>query len=111
LRERMMSISTLSQEFKEAHSDRDDKKCDEIAHEMALTPAETIDEMLDKIFAAYWLAGVRSTALYDYEPADTDPPGLQVLASLRADLETLAAKLVQADDVARDLLQGRLRPS
>jgi hypothetical protein len=34
---------------------------------MVLTPAETIDEMLDKIFAAYWLAGVRSTALYDYD--------------------------------------------
>jgi hypothetical protein len=29
------------------------------------------------------------------------------LASLCADLETLAEKLVHVDDVARDLLQGR----
>jgi hypothetical protein len=32
-----MPISTLAQEFKQAHSDRDNKKCDEISREIVST--------------------------------------------------------------------------
>jgi hypothetical protein len=103
-----MPISTLAQEFKQAHSDKDNKKCDEISREIVSTPANTIDEMLDKIFAAYWLAGLRPNELYHYEADDSDGPGLQALTSLRIDLEALADKLTYVHSIAGDLLKGRL---
>jgi hypothetical protein len=109
LRERIMSISTLSRGFKKAHSERDDKKCEDIAREIVSTPADTIDEMLDKIFAAYWLAGLRPNELYNYKAEDNDAPGLQALTSLRVDLETLANKIADVHNVAGDLLRGRFR--
>jgi hypothetical protein len=87
---KIMSISTLGQDFRKAHSDQDNKKCDEIASAIVSTPASTIDEMLDKIFAAYWLAGLKPQELHDYEAA-------------------LANKIADVRNIAGDLLQGHFR--
>jgi hypothetical protein len=106
---KIMSISTLGQDFRKAHSDQDNKKCDEIASAIVSTPAGTIDEMLDKIFAAYWLAGLQPQELYHYEAGDGDGPGLQALTSLRVDLEALANKIADVRTIAGDLLQGHFR--
>jgi hypothetical protein len=106
---KIMSISTLGQDFRKAHSDQDNKKCDEIASAIVSTPASTIDEMLDKIFAAYWLAGLKPQELHDYEAGDNDGPGLQALTSLRIDLEALANKIADVRNIAGDLLQGHFR--
>jgi hypothetical protein len=109
---KIMSISMLSEEFKKAHSDKDNKRCDEIASEIVSTPANTIDEILDKRFAAYWLAGIRPQELYNYEASDNVGLGLQALTSPRIDLEALAHKIADVHHVAGDLFQGHFqRPS